>query len=493
MCVCNHRVWQFPNGIYLSSLCSSFYPFPQSSQLAKLEAGCAIERPAGADTIPECTHKIHGMKPSSLLSTYAVIVGMAAAVLMPICGAMVDTTPHRLGLGRALSCLLVLGTFGTIFVSQTNYFAMSIAFAFVVFVGLFEAMTLYAYLPELTNDEATLNRYTRTFAVLSYGSVVVFLVVVVGLSAALSYTSDNNKDSVDDEIGTARISQAIGFATGVVCYGLAWGRLFAPRPPARLLAPHESVWTSGFVQLYHTAVKVHRHHPMLQWFFLSIAMAEAATSALFILALTYLTDVLEFTAAENGAATLIILLSGIPGGLISSWWTRRYNPVSSSIAAVVLLIISTTLAATILTDRDQATAAYLLAMAWGIGTGWKWAVDRLLYATILPQNQNAEFSGAYTFFRQCLTWLPPLVFTLMNEHDVSLRIGMGSINVFFVLALTFLYFGVGIQSYNDFVADTTANNTEVTNRTPTSTEDASSITPPDIKEAAVEAPMLADE
>ena len=81
----------------------------------------------------------------------------------------------------------------------------------------------------------------------------------------------------------------------------------------------------------------------------------------------------------------------------------------------------------------------------------------------------------------------------MNEHDVSLRIGMGSINVFFVLALTFLYFGVGIQSYNDFVANTTANNTEVTNRTPTSTEDASSITPPDIKEAAVEAPMLADE
>ena len=142
-----------------------FSPLSLISQLAKLEAGCAIERPAGADTIPECTHKIHGMKPSSLLSTYAVIVGMAAAVLMPICGAMVDTTPHRLGLGRALSGLLVLGTFSTIFVSQTNYFAMSIAFAFVVFVGLFEAMTLYAYLPELTNDEATLNRYTSARAV----------------------------------------------------------------------------------------------------------------------------------------------------------------------------------------------------------------------------------------------------------------------------------------------------------------------------------------
>ena len=391
------------------------------------------------------------MKPSSLLSSYATAVGMTAAVVMPICGAVVDTTSHRLGLGRALACLFVLGTFVTAFVSEKNYFAMSVVFAFVVFVGLFETMTLYAYLPELTNDEFTLNRLTRTFAVLSYGAMVLFLATVVGTSAGL-YTSDDNKDTMDDEIGTARISQSIATGVGVICFGMAWGRLFSPRPPARRLASNESVLTSGFSQIYRTAVDVHRHHPMLQSFFIAIAVGDAAASALLILAVTYLTDALYFTGAENGAVILILLLSGIPGCYLSSWWTRRYNPVSSSIAAVLLLIIYTTLVAVILKGPDQAMGAYLLAILWGIGAGWKWTVDRMLYAMILPKNQNAEFSGSYVFFRQCLTWLPPLVFTVMNENDVSLRFGMASVNIFFVLALLFLYFGVGIQRYNDFVS-----------------------------------------
>ena len=432
------------------------------------------------------------MKPSSLLSTYATAVGMAAAVLMPICGAIVDITSHRLGLGRALACLFVSGTFVTIFVSEENYFAVSIVFALVVFVGLFETMTLYAYLPELTNDESTLNRFTRTFSVLSYGAMVLFLGVVVGVSAGLSYTSDDNKDTMDDEIGTARISQSIASGVGVICFGMAWGRLFSPRPPARQLASNESVWTSGFSQIYRTAVKVHRHHPMLQSFFIAIAVGDAAASALLILAITYLTDILNFAGAENGAVILIMLLSGIPGGYLSSWWTRRYNPVSSSIAAVLLLIIDTTLVAVILKGPDQALGAYLLAILWGIAAGWKWTVDRMLYAMILPKNQNAEFSGSYVFFRQCLTWLPPLVFTVLNENNVSLRYGMASVNIFFVLALIFLYFGVGIQRYNDFVSSSAeGNNNSNANagEAPTETE---LTCVPEVLDSASEIPCPAD-
>ena len=76
--------------------------------------------------------------------------------------------------------------------------------------------------------------------------------------------------------------------------------LFQSRPPTRVLALTESVWSSGFKQLYRTARKVHRHYPMLQWFFAAIALGDAAASALLVLAITYLEDVLEFSGAQNG-------------------------------------------------------------------------------------------------------------------------------------------------------------------------------------------------
>ena len=414
-------------------------------KMAKDAAGCETEIPEGETKVPECDNKIHGMKPSSLLSTYATVIGLVAAITMPICGALVDTTTCRRGLGRILSALFVTGVFVTIFVSQDNWFAMSFVFAVSAFLGTCETMTLYAYLPELTNSEDTLNRYTRTFAVFSYTGMVFFLGIVVGVSAVV-FQSD--KESLDDEINTARLSQSVGFCIGSVLFCIAWGFLFPPRPPTRTLDAGTSIWTEGFLQIYRTAKAVHKNHPMLQWFFVAIAVGDGTMSGLIILAITFLTDVLEFTGAENGTAILIMLLSAIPGGYLSSFWTRRFNPVSSSIAAIVIMIVNTTLVAIFLKGPDQQIGAYILAIGWGVGTGWKWTVDRMLYASLLPPNQNAEFSGAYIFFRQCLTWFPPLVFTILNESNVSLRWGMASLNIFFVIAAAILYFGVGIKRYS---------------------------------------------
>jgi len=42
--------------------------------------------------------------------------------------------------------------------------------------------------------------------------------------------------------------------------------------------------------------------------------------------------------------------------------------------------------------------------------------------------------GIYTFFRQVLSWLPPLVFTILNEEGVQQRYGMATLIVYFVLS-----------------------------------------------------------
>lgn len=176
-----------------------------------------------------------------------------------------------------------------------------------------------------------------------------------------------------------------------------------------------------------------------------------------VLAITYMTDQLQFSGSENGIAILIMLISSVPGGLLSGRFSARFNPIRSSMVAVSILTINTALVAIFLKGPDQATGAYILAIGWGLGTGWKWTCDRLLFARIVPGGQNVELSGGYVFFRQVLTWLPPLVFTIMNEADISLRWAILSLDVFFILGLL-AYYRVG--DYAEAVAGARAGLTQ---------------------------------
>jgi hypothetical protein len=183
---------------------------------------------------------------------------------------------------------------------------MSLLFGVVGLSGWFETMLLYAYLPELTENEQQLNKFTRRFTVLSFGSTVVYLAGIVGGAAALGYSSDTS--SLDDEIGTARLAQSVSFGINSLLLSTAWGRLFQQRPRARSLPPGQSILFAGFRQVYNTIKKVYQKYPALKWFFVAVCFCDAATHALTVLAITYMTDLLEFSGAENGTAILIMLL-----------------------------------------------------------------------------------------------------------------------------------------------------------------------------------------
>ena len=75
-------------------------------------------------------------------------------------------------------------------------------------------------------------------------------------------------------------------------------------------------------------------------------------------------------------------------------------------------------------------------------------MDRLLAATIIPEGQDAELMGFYLFADISLSWLPPIIFTALNEAGLSERVGLASICVFFFLSLIG-YWKMG--SYEDCV------------------------------------------
>jgi MFS-type transporter involved in bile tolerance (Atg22 family) len=57
---------------------------------------------------------------------------------------------------------------------------------------------------------------------------------------------------------------------------------------------------------------------------------------------------------------------------------------------------------------------------------------------VLPKGQEAELSGFFVYCTQILTFLPPLIFTVMIESGINMKWGLMSMIIFFVIAIGFL-------------------------------------------------------
>jgi hypothetical protein len=55
--------------------------------------------------------------------------------------------------------------------------------------------------------------------------------------------------------------------------------------------------------------------------------------------------------------------------------------------------------------------------------------------TLSPKGQETEIMGCFFFIGQVLGWLPPLIFTIMNENGVNMRWGFGVISFFCAFAV----------------------------------------------------------
>jgi len=170
-------------------------------------------------------------------------------------------------------------------------------------------------------------------------------------------------------------------------------------------------------------------------FAIHFCSSDGGIQALATIAITYLTDQLQFTARENGIAILLLLCGSVPGAAVSNFWSRYFDPIISSMMALFLLIVVTALFAAFVTGPGQYWRTYFLAFFWGLGVGWKWTCDKLTASSIIPEGQDTELMGVFLFAGQCLSWLPPLVYTALNEAGVSQRIGVASLDVYLLIAL----------------------------------------------------------
>jgi MFS-type transporter involved in bile tolerance (Atg22 family) len=251
-----------------------------------------------------------------------------------------------------------------------------------------------------------------------------------------------------DDVGTACISQSLAFIVCTSVFGLAWKFFISPRPALSHVPSDSTLLKSGFQKLFNTFGSISSKWYALRYFLLSIMLSEAATAALSTISTTYMTQVLAMDSKQIGLAFLCVFVAGIPGSKMGNYVGNKLNPLRSAKLCLVVFAINTTLAAALLKGPDHVEYMYIFASVWGICLGWLHPTHSALYCTIIPRGSESEMMGLYLFSGSVLSFLPPLVFTFLNEIGMSMAIGLASLNLFF--AGGFIFF-VLIGSYNDAV------------------------------------------
>ena len=400
-------------------------------RLAKDAAGCD-----GSSDV--CEGRVYGMKPTSLLTNIMAVVGLISAFLMPLIGSIIDHTTYRRAVGRISGGLMTFFILVQVLLLPNHWFAASIMQVLVAFSYMVHLTVVYAYLPELTHNAERLVHYTAHFIAAQYSSSVLFLVLMV---AILSVAPQDHYASVD-------FSQSLIVVVCFLFLGYAWTFLFRKRPASQHVPEGTNLLTAGFYKVFQTSRTIVHYHSAIKWFLVSVAFTEAATYTFSTIAITYMTDQLNFTSRENGICILILLLFGVPGTRVAAYM-NKINPIWSLQACLLLWIGTTSLAALTLKDPGQQNLAYVFAMFWGLCLGWIHPTEKTLYCTIIPRGQEAELMGTYICASQTLAWMPSLVFSVMNEAGISMRIGFSSLTLYFIASF-FLMFLVG--DYKDAVA-----------------------------------------
>lgn len=392
--------------------------------LAKLKAGCSIETPEGEVTAPDCDGKVYGLKPSSLLTTYATIVGVLSAACLPIVGAVLDHTTHRKLVGLISAGLQCVCLFVPIFITEENWPTILVLSVFSAFIGWIHTLSIFAYLPELTDDPKRLASWTANFHFIQYISLIIFLGYMIGVLYATGFNGD--------DILSARVAMISSFVIVTPLYIWTWLGLMKPRSALQEIPNDSSLWFIGFQKVYKTGKKLFHEHKSIMLFLLNVALVESAQQSIATVSLTYMTDTLLMTSTENGIAILVLFIFSAIGALLGKLSLRWLNPINSNKLCQLVTALNTGLAALILTGPNQNWRAYLIAGGWGLGAGWKNTVERFAVTQIIPVGQDAELMGFYLFSSQVIVWLPTLIFTSMNEAGVSQRVSITILIGFFM-------------------------------------------------------------
>lgn len=384
-------------------------------------AGCPLNSETGA--YENCGNTVYGMQPSSMLALMAIIGGVATSLFMPWAGAVVDFSDHRLRFGKAMAIVLTLVNFVQIFIYPSTWFAMTILQAVVASASFMaNSMVMWSYVD--ADNDRDLHGITssgRIWEVLG----VLFVFIVVGIIQFITQW---------DEVTIARFSQALASLVGGVSLLLAYKR-YEPVKAVKKLESGKNLYVAGVAQLLGTITDLGKTGPGAQRYLIASTFLEAAVNSFTTICITYLTEQIQMNGMQVIIFILIHSVSNPLGVLMHRRIAGRIGNKRSYLLATVWFIIITGLFIGFVSGPHHVTITYVFSVLFGIAYGWYYPSSNGFYIVLVPRERVAELWGFNMFAAAILSWVPPLIFTSLNESTGNLRLGFLGMTAFQVIGL----------------------------------------------------------
>jgi MFS-type transporter involved in bile tolerance (Atg22 family) len=261
-------------------------------------------------------------------------------------------------------------------------------------------------------------------------------------------------------------------------------RRIKERPaPGTIAADKQNVLTAGFKRSWRTFKTVRSMYPQALVFLMGFICLFATLSTMVTLVTVYLQTQLGIPATAVGFILLLSAVATVPGAMLGNLLKTRVRidklmvyiclcwfvvtavqplllqgapigeadnlgtqaPVGSDNVPLIPFSPALQCGGDNSTDSDESSTdrtysaiefgfSFLYAIMMGLLVGVAYPVAAALYSTIIPQKQAGEFFGLRVFMLKIAAFIPPAIFTAINEATGRLDIAYVALSPFYLVA-----------------------------------------------------------
>jgi MFS-type transporter involved in bile tolerance (Atg22 family) len=123
------------------------------------------------------------------------------------------------------------------------------------------------------------------------------------------------------------------------------------------------------------------------------------------------------------------------GVLIHRALARKIGHKRSYLMCVSYTTIITALMIGTIHSPKHSNMVYFFSALFGISFGWYYPSNNGYYVSLVPKEKAAELWGLNLFCSVILSWVPPIIFAVLNESTGNLRLGWIGVIVFEVIGV----------------------------------------------------------
>ncbi|RIK22781.1 MAG: MFS transporter [Chloroflexi bacterium] len=361
------------------------------------------------------------------LFTYCVSASiLLQVILLPILGAIADYSHLRKRMLMTFSTLGAVATLLLFFVTPGLHWVGALLFI-LANLSFGASIVFYnAYLPDVASPDQRDKVSSRGFALGYAGGGLLLLLNLI----LFSFRERLGLDSAM----AARLSLA---SAGLwwLGFSLITFRTLRPRHAARQLPANESYLTIGFKQLRSTFRQISKFPETVRYLIAFLLYNDGIQTVIVVAAIF---ASIELGMDDQQLILVILMIQAVAflgAFFLFPFLARRLGAKGAIVASLVVwsLVVIYAFAA-----LDTQLQFWILGAVIALVLGGSQALSRSLFAQMIPKGREAEFFSFYEVSDRATSFLGPLLFGLANQIFGSLRYGILSLIILFVLGLALL-------------------------------------------------------